>query len=85
MTEDGVFDEMDDDEITQYVTDYIETYIDDYISEIVRSTDNFVVDIIQSFISEVDWRDIADHYVADIIADVAIRNNVAVKSQPEAA
>ena len=74
MTEDGQFDDLEDDDILDQVTEYIETFIDDYISQIVSSTDNFVTDIISSFIQEVDWKDIADHYVADIVADVAIRN-----------
>lgn len=74
MTEDGVFDDLDDDEITRYVADYIEESVDDYISNVVPTANNFVVDVIQSFFSEIDFKDIAQHYVADIIADVAIRN-----------
>ena len=76
MTEEGIFDEMDDDAITQYVANYLQEYIDDYISDryLASCTDNFIVDVIQTFMNEVDWRDIAQHYVADIIADVAIRN-----------
>ena len=74
LTEDGVFDEMSDDEITDYVEEYLETYVSDYIGETVRTEDRFIFDVIQSFFSEIDWRDIAQHYVADIIADVAIRN-----------
>jgi hypothetical protein len=73
-TEEGIFDEMDADEILEEVAEYIETFVDDYISESVPTTDNFIADVIQSFINEVDWRDIAQHYVADIVANVAIRN-----------
>lgn len=73
-TEEGVFDEMTDDEISDHVAEFIETYVDDYISEIVPTTNNFITDAIQSFVSKIYYRDIAQHYVADIIADVAIRN-----------
>lgn len=74
LTEDGVFDDLDDDEILGYVEEYIETYVSDFTGWNVRTEDPFIFDVIQSFIGEVDWRDIAQHYVADIIADVAIRN-----------
>ena len=73
-TEEGIFDEMDDDEILEQVVDYIQTYVDNYISESVPTTDNFIVDVIRSFVNEINYMDIAEHYVADIIADVAIRN-----------
>ena len=72
--ENGIFDDMSDDEITDHVADFIETYVTDYISEAVRTEDNFIFDVIQSFIGEVDWSDIAQHYVADIIVEVAMRN-----------
>ena len=87
MTEEGQFDEMDDDEILDCCTDYIEQCVDDLVSYSVTTTDNFISDIIGSFIGEVNFKEIASHYVADIVADLCIRNkdNVAVKSQPEAA
>ena len=74
MTEEGVFDEMTDDEILEYITSYIDEFVDDTVSEIIRTTDNFVCDIINSFIKDVDFRDIAENYLSDIIADVAVRN-----------
>lgn len=87
MIEEGQFDEMDDDEILDCCTDYIEQCVDDVMSYSVTSTNNFITDIIGSFIGEVNYKEIASHYVADIVADLCIRNkdNVAVKSQPEAA
>jgi hypothetical protein len=77
MTEDGQFDDLDDDDILDQVAEYIETFIDDYISEVVSGTDNFVTDIITSFTQEVDYRDIAEHYVDDIKSDLAERNKEA--------
>ena len=82
MVEEGQFDEMTDEDILDCCTDYIEQTVDDYVSyshEVGASS--FLNDIISSFIQEVNYREIADHYVADIVADVAIRNkdNEAVK------
>jgi hypothetical protein len=73
-TEAGVYDKMDDDEILEEVAEYIQGYVNDYISEFKPTADNFITDVIQSFINEVDWRDIASHYVGDISVDVAVRN-----------
>jgi hypothetical protein len=78
MIEEGQFDEMDDDEILDCCTDYIEQVVDDVVSYTVTTTDNFISDIISSFTQEVNYKEIAEHYVADIIADVAIRNKEAV-------
>ena len=65
LTEDGVFDDMTNDEIRTYVADYIEEYVNEYIDN-NNSENSFIADIIGSFLSEVDWREIADHYVDDI-------------------
>jgi hypothetical protein len=74
MTEEGQFDEMDDDEILDCCTDYIEQCVDDTVSYSVNSGDNFVCDIISSFIQDVDFKEIAKHYLSDVVADVAVRN-----------
>ena len=65
LTEDGVFDDMDNVEIRTYVADYIEEYINEYIDS-NNSKDTFITDMMGSFLSDVDWREIADHYVDDI-------------------
>jgi hypothetical protein len=74
MVEEGQFDEMNDDEILDCCTDYLSDYIDDYLNSVCRISDNFIHDVIMSFVQEIDFKEIASHYVADIIADVAIRN-----------
>jgi len=63
--EDGHFDDLDDEEIRDYVAEYIEQYVSDYVDESITSN-SFVQDLVTSSLGEVDWRDIADHYVDDI-------------------
>ena len=70
---DGVFDDMDDDEIRVYVRDYIEESIKDMVEE--YTPDNlFIQDLINSALCEVDWHDIADQYMEDIMSDMRLRN-----------
>ena len=64
--EDGVFDDMDDDEIKEFVADYIEEFVNEYTDQVVGETSGFVQDLVTSALGEVDWQDIADHYVDDI-------------------
>ena len=46
--EDGVFDEMTDNEIKHYVSAYIEECINDYVDERLVNTEPFIVDIVNS-------------------------------------
>jgi len=62
---DGVFDDMDNDDIRDYVSDYIEQYVSDSVDESINSN-GFIQDLVTSSLGDVDWRDIADHYVDDI-------------------
>jgi len=76
--EDGVFDDMDNDEIKDYVADYIESSVDEYVEQVIGNDPNgFVQDLITSSLGEVDWREIADHYVDDISVEVSLRNREA--------
>lgn len=74
--EDGTFDGMDKDAILGYLASYIEEFVESYLEEVVP--DNcFVQDLINSTINFVDWHDIADHYVDDILDGVKDRELVA--------
>ena len=75
LLEEGVFDNFTDGDITDYVTDHIAETVDSYIEvQLGRDPNGFLQDALNSFTQEVDYREIASHYVADIVADVAIRN-----------
>jgi len=72
---DGVFDDLNDDEINEYAADYIKTWVDEHIeSQLGNDPNGFIRDMIDSFTREIDYGEIASHYVADIVADVAVRN-----------
>jgi valyl-tRNA synthetase len=64
--ESGVFDDMDADGIRCHVASWIQELVDSYLDEIVTTNNSFVLDIMNSTLQDVDWHDIADHYVDDI-------------------
>ena len=64
--EDGVFDDMDTDEIRCHVASWIQELVESHLDEVVNTDNTFVTDLINFTIDEVDWHDIADHYVDDI-------------------
>jgi len=75
--EDGIFDDMDADRIRCYVASWIQDYVETYLDKTVSSNNCFVQDVINSTINDVDWHDIADHYVDDIQDAVKDRDLVA--------
>lgn len=76
----GVFDDMDADDIRCHVASSIQEIVETYVDEVLDS-DNvnpvFLSDLINTTINDVDWHDIADHYVDDIKDAVKDRDLVA--------
>ena len=75
--EDGVFDDMDTDEIRCHVASWIQELVESHLDEVVNTDNTFVTDLINFTIDEVDWHDIADHYVDDIKDELKDRELVA--------
>ena len=75
--ESGVFDDMDADGIRCHLASWIQEYVMSYLEESVDLHDCFIQDLIYSTINDVDWHDIADHYVEDIQDAVKERDLVA--------
>lgn len=75
--ESGVFDDMDADGIRCHVASWIQELVESYLDEIVSTNNCFVLDIMNSTLNDVDWHDIADHYVDDIQEAVKERDLVA--------
>ena len=69
---DGTFDEMDKDEILIFIMDYIKEYVYEFVYE-TQSHGGFVDDLINASLGSVDFRDIADHYIDDILVDLKER------------
>lgn len=68
---DGTFDDMDKDDVLIWVTDYIKDFIDEFIESMTpNGTHGFIKDMINSAIQEIDYRDIAEHYVDDIMDEL---------------
>ena len=62
----GVFDDMSKDDICCHVASLIQEYVESYIEAVHPCTNLFVQDCIDSTLNDVDWHDIADHYLDDI-------------------
>ena len=73
----GVFDDMDADDIRGHVASLIQELVESYLDEVVTIDHSFVQDIMNATINDVDWHDIADHYLDDIQDAVKERDLVA--------
>ena len=75
--ESGCFDNQDKDELLDYLASWIQEYVECQLEELIDTSNGLVNDIIYSTISDVDWHDIADHYVDDILDAVKDKELVA--------
>ena len=75
--ESGVFDDMGHGGIRCHVASCIQELVESYLDEVTDIDNSFVDDLINSTINDVDWHDIADHYVDDIKDAVKDRDLVA--------
>jgi hypothetical protein len=78
FVDDGSFDLLDRDEIKTWISNYIQESVEEYAyGDIELGTPNrlFITDMIQSFLGEVDWDDIADHYCDDVYRMMQERAN----------
>lgn len=78
FVDDGSFDLLDRDEIKTWISNYIQESVEECTYERIElgTTDNlFIADMIQSFLQEVDWDDIADHYCDDVYQMMQERAN----------
>ena len=75
--ESGAFDDMDADDIRCHVASWIQELVESYLDEVVDTDNLFVLDVVSTTINDVDWHDIADHYVDDIQDAIKDRDLVA--------
>ena len=75
--ESGVFDDMDADDIGCHVAAWIQEHVDTILDEVADSRCCFVQDLINCTLNDVDWHDIAFHYIDDIQDAVKERDLVA--------
>ena len=73
---DYIQDLSDDHESKDSVLDWVSEYIEEYVQESIDcslnpgDTHGFIADLINSAFQEIDFRDIAEHYVDDIWDDI---------------
>jgi len=79
MVDNGFFDDMDEDEVRDAIAEYISNAVFDYIDDMTNGAMDsggsfgFIGDVLTGFTGEVDWQEIADHYVDDVME--ALNNN----------
>lgn len=54
--------------IADYIKDYVEEFVDSYLAP--GDTHGFIQDMLNSSIREIDFRDIAEHYVDDVESEL---------------
>ena len=76
--DEGMFDDLSRDEVKSWISNYIQECVEQTAYEDIElGTPNrlFITDMIQSFLGEVDWDDIADHYIDDVMQAVEERKD----------
>ena len=66
-------------DILNVIEDVIKNDVEDYVMAELRSSDTsgFVQDMLNSAIQEIDFRDIAEHYVDDVAEELELANDEA--------
>ena len=58
------------DELLDTLEEWIEQHVDEYVESIVDERVGFVMDLVGSAFRDIDFRDIAEHYVDDVWDDI---------------
>jgi len=58
------------DAVLEWCADYLEQLVNDFIDDATPRVSGFIADLINSAYQEIDFRDIAEHYVDDIWDDI---------------
>ena len=75
--ENGSFDDISKDDLRCQLAYTIQEYVESYLDEVADTSNTFVADLISGTMQDVDWHDIADHYVDDILDELKDRELVA--------
>ena len=55
-------------DVTDWIANYIESTVTDVVEEQIDiSSNSFITDCIRSFVDDIDWHEIADHYTEDVM------------------
>jgi hypothetical protein len=66
-----IFDDCQDrGDMLNRIEDYIKDYVEEFVEQFRGDSRNlFIDDLLNAALSEVDYRDIAEHYIDDVIAN----------------
>ena len=64
----------DKDDILRVIKNYIKDYVEEYVEESRENASGFINDLISSALGEIDYYDIAEHYVDDVAAKLEANN-----------
>ena len=72
-----IFDDCQDkDDMLIRIADYIKDYVEEFVEQFRLDSRNlFIDDLLNAALGEVDYRDIAEHYIDDVIANHHISND----------
>jgi len=64
----------DKDDILRVIKNYIKDYVEEVVEESRGNASGFINDLISSALGEIDYYDIAEHYVDDVAAKLEANN-----------
>ena len=64
----------DKDDILRVIKNYIKDYVEEYVEESRENASGFINDLISSALGEIDYYDIAEHYVDDVAEELESNN-----------
>ena len=70
-----MFDQCEDNcDVLGIIENYIKEHVEEYVEYSLSFSDQhgFVHDMLNAAISEIDWRDIAEHYVDDVVDELEL-------------
>ena len=61
-------------DVLDIIEDYIKEHVEEYVEYSLSPGDQhgFIHDMLNAAISEIDWRDIAEHYVDDVVDELEL-------------
>ena len=63
------------DDVLDIIENYIESTVEEFVECSVDNDSGFIQDIIQSTLNEIDYREIAEQYLQDVIDELELRQS----------
>jgi len=80
----GIFEDYEErDDILRVITNYIKDDVEYRVEESRESASGFVNDLINAALGEIDYYDIAEHYVADVMSQLEDLDNADEESEED--